>query len=84
MFPVPAARLYVKLAAPGPVCENAVTVLNPAGAIVPIDAPFRFVRAFVVVVVITGVKARPPSSTPIAACLLGSWEFSKTKLISLT
>ena len=46
-------------AAPGPVCEKAVTVFTPAGAIDPIVAPFKFVRAFAVVVVIVGVKARP-------------------------
>ena len=82
MFPVPAARLYVKLAAPGPVCENAVTVLNPAGAIVPIDAPFRFVRAFVVVVVIVGVNASPEvviDKVPVVA--VGSSTTIETNLI---
>jgi hypothetical protein len=53
--PVPAAKLYVKLAALALVCVKLVTVFAAAGSSSPSVAPFRFVKAFVVVVPITGI-----------------------------
>ena len=82
LFPVPAAKLYVKLAAPALVWENAVTVLNPVGAIAPIVAPPKFVSAFVVVVLITGVKASPEVvSVKVPVVAVGSSTTIDTNLI---